>query len=549
MSITILPNINDIYSEEFYIHNKIRVNIKDIPLCLSNTFRRIVLSELPCVAFDDTWNDHESKRYITINKNNSGLHNEFLAHRLSLIPIHIYNNNTRDILKIKTMYNHTTQAREYQFNSEDIPIFHLYINAEKQLLKKESKNRYGLFEVTTHHIEYSSEYSSDIDCSEYFQPDLDIKEQFTENEYIILNMLKSDEELDVSMKPTIGLPKHNSRYCSVGTIEFMFEQDETKFDDVFQQTIEYENKERISKNLSRLNDSEIKIKHNSFMVLDKERVYKKNKYDEPNSFNILIESIGVLPSHQIVFDALTILKLKLYDIIHSFNNFKQYSDQIIYDTDFSYENKINVVHSIDNLYGYKIIIKNENHTIGNTINYYMNTLFVKNYITNEHVDLQDLHTIPPIDSSNIDLSQFRQPILEQCGYKMPHPLKEEIEFKCKCRNDLSDELINELYAKYSLELKQIYNIQSSSDQRDISIIDKQKIICIYICVKSMLSIIEIISNLSSQWIEETTKVNHTIDTSSFIVGDTKEYFTFNHGVDETRSVIEQDADADVEHLN
>ena len=44
------------------------------------------------------------------------------------------------------------------------------------------------------------------------------------------------------------------------------------------------------------------------MVLDKERVYKKNKYDEPKSFNMLIESIGTLPSHQIVFDALTIRK-------------------------------------------------------------------------------------------------------------------------------------------------------------------------------------------------------------------------------------------------
>ena len=136
MSITILPNTNDTYSEEFYIYNKIRINITDIPLCLSNTFRRTILSEIPSVAFDDTWYEHESKRYININKNNSGLHNEFLAHRLSLIPIYLYNNNTRDILKIKTIFNDATQTREYQFNSEDIPIFHLYINAEKQLSKK-----------------------------------------------------------------------------------------------------------------------------------------------------------------------------------------------------------------------------------------------------------------------------------------------------------------------------------------------------------------------------------------------------------------------------
>ena len=526
MSITILPNTNDSIDDTYYIHNMIEFSIKDISSSLANTIRRTILSNIPSVAFDDTWNEHETKRYINITKNTSGLHNEFFAHRLSLIPIYVYNDNTRSVLKINTGFNKQTHTREYTFYSEDIPTFFIHIDKQEIKSNTDAKNKYGLFEMTTNHIQYSPEYSSDIDCSEYFPSDLYINEVFKEKHYVVLNMLKSNEEISAYLYPTIGLGKDNARYCNVGTVSFRFEEDDSKYEQVFTQTIEYENKERIEKQIHRLTDEEIANKKKSFMLLDKERVFKTDIYNEPNSFIFKVESIGMLPSHQIVYDAFTICSLQLQDIVHSFNYFEQYGNNVMYnDSHRMFNDKIHIVHSMDTLYGYKLIIQNENHTFGNVINHYIDTLFVKNYMTSTTIDINTLDSISLIDIEANDLQSFKVPFLEQCGYKMPHPLNEEVEFKIKVRDDIPDTIIDELYNKYSLELIQLYNIKQGSEDRTVTLIDKRKILVIYSFIKSILTINNILTMLSSQWTSETTSFKHPIQTSSFNIMDSIEFQT------------------------
>ena len=521
MSITILPNTTDSIDDNYYIHNIIDFSIKNISVSLANTIRRTILSNIPSVTFDDTWNENETNRSINITKNTSGLHNEFFAHRLSLIPIYVYNDNTRSVLKINTLLNTHTHTREYTFHSEDIPTFFIHIDKQEIESNTDAKNKYGLFEMTTNHIQYSPEYSSDIDCSEYFPSDLYINEVFKEKHYVVLNMLKSNEEVSTYLRPTVGLGKDNARYCNVGTVSFRFEEDDSKYEQIFTQTIEYENKERIEKQLHRLTDEEIDIKKKSFMVLDKERVYKADIYNEPNSFMFKVESIGMLPSHQIVYDAFTICKLQLQDIVQSLNYFEQNENNVMYnDSQRAFNDKIHIVHSIDTLYGYKLIIQNENHTLGNVINHYIDTLYVKNHMTNKVIDMNTLDSISSsIDIEATDLQSFKVPFLEQCGYKMPHPLKEELEFKIKVRDDISDIIIDELYNKYSLELIQLYNIKQSTENRTVTLIDKRKILVIYSFIKSILTIIDILNSLSSQWTSETTSFKYPIRTSSFNIMD------------------------------
>jgi len=288
------------------------------------------------------------------------------------------------------------------------------------------------------------------------------------------------------------------------------------------------------------------------MVLDNERVYKTNKYNEANSFNFCVESIGILPSHQLVYDALTILKLKLYDIMHSFNHFEQYNNEVVYSNDHSYNDKISIKHSVDNLYGYKITIQDENHTLGNVMNYYLNTLFVKNNLTKtpsvDNInDIDAIHSIPPIDISQPDLHTFKIPILEQCGYKMPHPLQEEIEFKIKIRNDISDQVIDELYQTYSLELIKLYNIQVSDQVKSISFIDKRKTIVIYTFIKNITSRLSIVSGLMTEWTTQTGILDDPIDTSSFIISDPHDYFTLQHTEpEEAQQELEQEQEQEPE---
>jgi DNA-directed RNA polymerase subunit L len=523
MSITIEDNKNADIKNDFYILNCVSFTLNNISVALANSIRRTILSDIPSVAFDDTWIDDDTQRSIVISKNKSGIHNEFLSHRLSLIPINRYKSITRNSLEIETIFNTKTNKREFSFHPEkEIPIFKLDIqNTSDTSLKK---NNYGLVEVNNSHIEYD-DFISDIDKSLYFQPDLYIKETLNEDEYIILNMLKENEELELIMKPTVGLGKDNARYCTVGTVSYTFNIDEEKVDNVFNQMIQTENNERIEKNLNAFNEEEIEVKKKSFMLLDKERVYKSNAYKQPNSFNYCVESIGILPSHQIVYDSLSMIHLRLQDIKQSFTGFLKGDSGIggTYNSVTIYKNKepiifnkVNVYQSINNLLGYTIVIQNDNHTMGNLINHYINMLF-----TNTHMDRTEKNPIPTFDSldlNTIDLYNYNQSILEHCGYKMPHPLKQEIEFKLKLSSHISEFEIFQLYEDYSLELNKTYDIQTT-DIGLISDLEKQKILIIYTFIKSIQSIQEIVTNLLNQWTSETSRVGQEINESSFTIKD------------------------------
>ena len=51
-----------------------------------NSLRRTLLSEIPCIAFRT---EEGGKKDIVMEVNNTSLHNEFLLHRLSMIPLYL----------------------------------------------------------------------------------------------------------------------------------------------------------------------------------------------------------------------------------------------------------------------------------------------------------------------------------------------------------------------------------------------------------------------------------------------------------------------------
>ncbi len=72
-------------------HLKTSFEITDIHLALANSLRRCFSSIVPTVTFDDEYKEQVELKSIIINKNTSALHNEFLSHRLSLIPLDLNN--------------------------------------------------------------------------------------------------------------------------------------------------------------------------------------------------------------------------------------------------------------------------------------------------------------------------------------------------------------------------------------------------------------------------------------------------------------------------
>lgn len=485
----------------------ISFNLINVPLGLANSLRRVLLSNIPVTAFDDTWIDDDSKRSIVIKKNTSGLHNEFLAHRLSLIPICMYNN---ELFKIKTKF--IENKRSFSFVKSVRPKFFIKIKNNSET--RHQKNASGMIDVTSEDFEFLNESDTFPDSIDEFFP----KNEIT-GDYIIINILKPNiivdsegEELEIECTPNIGYGEINSRYCSVGTVSFSFIEESIEVvEEVFKQKIKYKNKERKEKGLSAYNQETVHSIKKSFDILDKQRVYVQDKEGNPSQFKFRIESIGFLESHQLFRDSLDIIKLKLIDILNSFTIVENNKDiKLIVN------NKLSINDSVDNLLGHEIDINNENHTIGNLINDYMKLLYTAK---------------EPLDSN----------IITFASYKMPHPLKEQIQLKIKINPNIN---LNKIYTnlmfnftgKYSSEI----NIPNTKNQvsRDIVLL---------LLVRTVSYIISDLDKLMIEW-ETITG----IDSPSFVIDDEVEYLQkfknigkkfntkdFDYGLEGSGSIAEE----------
>lgn len=428
--------------------NKIIVNIVNISLGLANAIRRSLLSEIPIIGFNDNWNNEKHLRNIVIEKNNTVVHNEFLAHRLSMIPIcqsisPLFKN------KVISSYDDKEKTRIFSLEPDLLDVrFKLKVsNSEKDNLElnrilqerilKIEESISGLTEdnqvfidgkETIEFLQFQKDkYKITTNLINIYKGDellpenenVFLKDLFTDDYPLIYYFTKIDneeQEIDIEMKPTLNIGRYNSSYCPVGTVSMKYKEDtDEQVKNVFIQKLKYKHQERIDKGLNsyitdlslldKLDDiiadpesypedlkSDIDYiisEKRSFDLLDRERIYKMDVNGDPYEFQFSIESIGQLSGVQLLYDSIFILKLKLHDIL---NNIKLNAENFIIGD--------KLEHTVNTELEWVLKVKNENHTIGNLVND-----FLKN---NKFVSFS--------------------------GYKMPHPLKEEIEFYININN-------------------------------------------------------------------------------------------------------------------
>jgi len=458
-----------------------RFQLINYPVAFGNSLRRTIISNIPTAAFSDVWEDDVSKRSIVIQKNTSGIHNEFLAHRLSLVPLRITNE-----LKINSQFNLKDGLRTYGFiDKEHIPIFSLDIKNDK--ITRENRSCIGSIHITTNDLTLLDlDYGSPITSDMFIKPD-----PYT-NEYIKLDIIKPNildeaegEELILTAKPTVGLGSINARYTPVGTVSYNFETDPTKIDVVFNDKLQYKNQERREKELDPLNEVEIAKMKKSFLLLDGHRVVYTDDQGNPSIINFRIESIGFLKSEQIVYDGLYSLELMIRDIL---NSIKYINKESLFNLNSS---KIDLSESYDNLQGFIFQIHNENHTIGNLISEY----FKQMYCCSDPIDC--------------DIVTF-------ASYRMPHPLQEKIEIKLKLNKILeNDAMLDSLYKQLCSHL----DFQENQYHKLKTPFTKKKDIISIVFIKTLSYILSDILKLKSQW----TTVSG-ISEPSFISTDSVEYF-------------------------
>lgn len=180
---------NYIYDKKAERHS---FNIENIDLAIINSIRRVILSEIPVVAFYG-----EDKPTIEILYNNTPLHNEFMIHRIGLIPLNI----AEDI-------NDIYEDGDYVFE-----------------LHKENPNN-EMLNITT--ADFTGTYKdvklTPAELKEIFPPN-----PITKN-HILITRLRFNEKLHLKATAIKRTGKINSCFSPVSLSNFFFIQDKTEAD-------------------------------------------------------------------------------------------------------------------------------------------------------------------------------------------------------------------------------------------------------------------------------------------------------------------------------
>jgi len=257
--------------------------VTDIDLSIINSIRRVILSDIPNVGFFFDPNNFTDDKHINITINNTPLHNEFLQHRIALIPIHV---------SVSQLENWNDERYTFIIDktNDTNSLLNVY-SSDIQVYDNESKS-----------------FNKNL-ASTFFPPDVITKD------HIIITKLNQQKgsKLHLEAKAIVGTPSKSTSFGIISNISIEFVVDEKTASKQLSKYIET-NKDK---------DSIDNLTY-QFNSIERERHYHRNKYREPNQFKIALTSESKLPCTYIFSNAIKILKDKIlnfqqsnYEVINS----------------------------------------------------------------------------------------------------------------------------------------------------------------------------------------------------------------------------------------
>jgi DNA-directed RNA polymerase alpha subunit len=285
----------------------IKLDISNAYLALLNSLRRVILAEIPNVAASyDPYNSDNND--INIMENESNLHNEFLGHRISLIPLHFDMQTLKDF-----------DATKFQFR------------LRVQNTTHETKD------VTTEHIEVLDENGNLYDAR--IRSDIFPANSIT-GDHILIMRLKPGRSVHIEWRGRMGTARLHARWCPVSSCAMYAIPDE--------QMVSEERNKLLRRN--DVTDREKEILLNRFDTIDSQKLFKTNEFMEMSDVRFHVESECYLSPYEILIMAGDVLLEKLKQLRENLDNPSVMTVSHIGDP-------------VDSLF--QVTLKNQDHTIGN----------------------------------------------------------------------------------------------------------------------------------------------------------------------------------------
>ena len=255
-----IPEVSNVSSSK----NITNFKIKNTNVSFVNALRRTILTNIPTAVFRTS---PYEKNDCNILENTSRLNNEILKQRLSCIPIHIKDLDIVENLEMELEVENTSDSVIYVTTSD-----------------------FKIKDTTT------DKYLSNSELSKIFPVDPITKE------HIIFARLRPKiaatipgEKIHLKCKITIDNANTNGAFNVVSTCAYSFD------DDVEKQNSEWA---LYSKTLNKTKEALQREKKNWFN-------HKAKRFYRPDTFNFIIETIGVFTNIEIIKKACEIIKTKL----------------------------------------------------------------------------------------------------------------------------------------------------------------------------------------------------------------------------------------------
>ena len=349
-----------------------------VEVCIANALRRTILSDIPTIVIET---ETYEKNQCNILENTSRLHNEIIKQRLSCIPIH--SDILRDNEDEKSLVNNYELVVDVNNDSDNI----IYITTEDFKLRDKKTNE--ILDKSTQEKLFPGLFPKNILTQSYI-------------DFVRLRpKIGSDipgEKLSLVADFSVNIAKNNSMYNVVSKCSYGNTPDKEKASSVW---------DKLESKLLTEGESkeDIKFKKENFRILDSQRYFVEN------SFDFIVESLGIYDNKDIIRKACSVLQNKIIDIV-------QLIDSGIMPV---YTSETTIEHCYD------IHLEEEDYTIGKIIEYLIYTKYYE-----------------------------KQKTLSYCGFKKFHPHDTKAIIRIAFNDKKDKSIVNQYLRDVCVDAQQIF---------------------------------------------------------------------------------------------
>ena len=327
-----------------------------------NSIRRVLLSSIPSVAFRTEMKNTDLKMV----KNTSPLHNEYIIHRISMIPLYINPEKYKRNLLFKLKVKEDPGKSVTKVTSQDFKIYPLkegYENNDDEIdLNKFSEVEIPEDEKIKIFRPFKGKYFCDI---------TELKESKSDTHH----------EIELYGVPRVSYAYEDAKWQAVSMATYSFKRDKEQFNKILNEKIKIEN----------ISEEEKYDFGKSLFISESERYFHRDKSCEPYWYEFKIDSVHHFNSKELFIKAneLLIQQLELFK-----NDLKNISNKE--------DSRMSIEKIEENIY--TLFVYGSDDTIGNIIQYDIS----KNI--DEDSDLivcgyKKVHPLEDIITFNISLKQ------------------------------------------------------------------------------------------------------------------------------------------------